>query len=41
MVELKFLVFSILKTYFIYFNTSLYNTLNINGSIFFSTSFKH
>ena len=38
--ELKFLAFSISKTHFIYFNTLLYNTPNINGSIFFSTSFK-
>ena len=40
MVELKFLAFSISKTHFIYFNTLLYNTPNINGSIFFSNSFK-
>ena len=41
MVELKFLGFSNLKNYFIYFNTSLYNSPNINGSIFFITSFKY
>ena len=38
--EIKFLAFSISKTHFIYFNTPLYNTPNINGSIFISTSFK-
>ena len=31
--ELKELVFSTLKPYFIYFNTSLYNTLSIKNSI--------
>ena len=32
--ELKSLTFSNSKSYFIYFNTSLYNTPNIKGSIF-------
>ena len=35
------LVFSILKYYFIYFNTSLYNISNIKGFIFFTTSLKY
>ena len=39
--EAKFLDFSNSKSYVIYFDTPLYNTLNINGSIFFSTSFKY
>ena len=39
--ELNFLAFSFLKTHFIYFNTLLYKTLNINGSIIFSISFKY
>ena len=34
LVELKFLAFSNSKYYFIYFNTSYYNSPNINGSIF-------
>ena len=34
LVELKFLVFSNSKIYFISFNASLYKSLNINGSIF-------
>ena len=34
LVELKFLAFSNSKCYFIYFNTSHYNSPNINGSIF-------
>ena len=41
LVELKFLAFSNSKCYFIYFNTSHYNSPNINGSIFFTTSFKY
>ena len=32
--DLKILTFSNSKSYFIYFNTSLYNTPNIKGSIF-------
>ena len=34
----KIFAFSISKTYFIYFNNSLYNTPNIKGFIFFTTS---
>ena len=33
-VELKFLAFNNSKSYFIYFNTSLYKSLNISDSIF-------
>jgi len=35
MVVLKILVYSILKSHFIYFTTLLYNTPNIKCSIFF------
>ena len=38
-VMLKNLAFSISKSYFIYFTTSLYNTPNIKCSFFFTTSF--
>ena len=38
MVKLNFFAFNISKTHSIYFNTPLYNTPNINGSIFFNTS---
>ena len=41
MVVLKNLVFNTSKTYFIYFTTSLYNTPNIKGSIYFNPSFKY
>ena len=41
MVKLNFFAFNISKTHSIYFNTPLYNTTNINGSIFFNTSFKY
>ena len=41
MVELNFLAFSISKTHFIYFNTPLYNTPNINSFIFLGISFKY
>ena len=34
LVELKFLAFNNSKSYFIYFNTSLYKSLNISDSIF-------
>ena len=34
-VVLKFLTFSIKKSYFIYFTTSLYNTPDVKCSIFF------
>ena len=37
MVKLIFFAFNISKTRSIYFNTPLYNTPNINGSIFFLT----
>ena len=39
-VVLKFLAFSTSKSHFIYFTTSLYNTLNIKCSIFFITHLK-
>ena len=39
-VELYFLAFSNSKSYFIYFNTLLYNSPNINGSILTTISFK-
>ena len=38
---LKILAFNILKSYFITFNISLYNTLNIKTYISFTTSFKY
>ena len=41
LVVLKNLTFNNSKSYFIYFNTSLYNTLNINDSIFFTTFLKY
>ena len=41
LVVLKKLAFNNSKNYFIYFNTSLYNTLNINDSIFFTTFLKY
>ena len=41
MVVLKYIAFSNSKSYFIYFNISLYNTPNINDSIFFTISFKY
>ena len=41
MVKLNFLPFNISKTHFIYINTLLYNTPNINGYIFFNTLFKY
>ena len=41
LVVLKNLAFNNSRNYFIYFNTSLYNTLNINDSIFFTTFLKY
>ena len=37
----KNLAFSNSKSYIINFNIIVYNTLNIDGSIFFTTSFKY